>query len=52
MIEGITRLLMVREAVASYNIEHPNKPMTVEEYLFRECIAKDKAARKKARKKR
>ena len=50
MMEGITRLLMVREAVASYNIEHPNTPMTVEEYFLRECIAADKAARKRAKK--
>jgi len=45
--DGITRLLMIKEAVASHNIEHPDNPITVRGYLLAECLRKSKYKKSK-----
>jgi hypothetical protein len=37
---GIARLMMLKEAIASHNIEHPDKPITISEYLLWEATEK------------
>ena len=39
-MNNIARLLMIKEAVASWNIEHPDRPMTITEYLKEEALSK------------